>query len=90
MVKNRLSSAELTNIVIENATDPVKPFIYKYHVRVPGYAQQTGKRLFFQAGYFVKGIEPLFSAGTRRLSVSEGFLLSFSFSIWSSVNPELL
>ncbi|HEU4795267.1 MAG TPA: DUF3857 and transglutaminase domain-containing protein, partial [Pyrinomonadaceae bacterium] len=69
MVKNRLSSAELTNIVIENATDPVKPFIYKYHVRVPGYAQQTGKRLFFQAGYFVKGIEPLFSAGTRRYPI---------------------
>ena len=69
MVKNRLSSAELTNIVVENATDPVKPFIYKYHVRVPGYAQQTGKRLFFQAGYFVKGIEPLFSAGTRRYPI---------------------
>jgi hypothetical protein len=28
-MKNRLSTAELTNIVIENATDPAKPFIYK-------------------------------------------------------------
>ena len=69
MVKNRLSSAELTNIVIENATDPVKPFIYKYHVRVPEYAQKTGKRLFFQPGFFTKGISTLFSAGTRRYPI---------------------
>lgn len=69
MVKNRLSSAELTNIVIENAEDPVKPFVYKYHVRIPEYAQRTGKRLFFQPGYFNKGVEPLFSAGTRRYPI---------------------
>lgn len=69
MVKNRLSSAELTNIVIENATDPVKPFVYKYHVRIPEYAQRTGKRLFFQPGYFHKGVEPMFSAGTRRYPI---------------------
>jgi len=69
MVKSRLSSAELTNIVIENATDPVKPFIYKYHVRVPEYAQKTGKRLFFQPGFFTKGVSALFSAGTRRYPI---------------------
>lgn len=68
-VKGRMSSAELTNIVIENATDPVKPFIYKYHVRVPDYAQRTGKRLFFQPGFFHKGIDALFSAGTRRFPI---------------------
>ncbi|HEY8411111.1 MAG TPA: DUF3857 and transglutaminase domain-containing protein, partial [Pyrinomonadaceae bacterium] len=69
MVKSRLSSAELTNIVIENAADPVKPFVYKYHVRVPEYAQRTGKRLFFQPGFFTKGISALFSAGTRQYPV---------------------
>jgi hypothetical protein len=69
MVKSRLSSAELTNIVIENATDQTKPFIYKYHVRVPEYAQKTGKRLFLQPGFFNKGINPLFSAGTRRYPI---------------------
>jgi hypothetical protein len=68
-VKGRMSTAELTNIVIENVTDPVKPFIYKYHVRVAGYAQRTGKRLFFQPGYFHKGIDALFSAGTRRYPI---------------------
>ena len=69
MVKGRMSSAELTNIVIENVTDPTKPFIYKYHVRVPEYAQKTGKRLFFQPGYFHKGIDALFSAGTRKYPI---------------------
>jgi len=68
-VKGRMSTAELTNIVIDNATDPVKPFIYKYHVRVSGYAQRTGKRLFFQPGYFQKGVDALFSAGTRRYPI---------------------
>jgi hypothetical protein len=68
-MKGRMSSAVLTNIVVENATDPVKPFVYKYHVRVPEYAQRTGKRLFFQPGYFHKGIEALFSAGTRRYPI---------------------
>jgi hypothetical protein len=65
MLKDRLSSAELTNIVIENDADPAKPFVYKFHVRVPEYAQKTGKRLFFQPGFFEKGISALFSAGKR-------------------------
>lgn len=69
MVKSRLSSAELTNIVIETPADASKPFIYKYHVRVPDYAQKTGKRLFFQPGFFSKGISALFSAGTRRYPI---------------------
>lgn len=68
-MKGRLSSAELTNIVIENVDDSVKPFVYKYHVRVPDYAQRTGKRLFFQPGFFHKGIDPMFSAGTRKYPI---------------------
>ena len=68
-VKARLSSAELTNIVVENAMDPAKPFVYKYHVRVPGYAQRTGKRMFVQPGFFHKGIDAMFSAGTRKYPI---------------------
>lgn len=68
-VKNRISAAELTQIVIENVTDPSKPFIYKYHVRVPEYAQRTGKRLFLQPAFFEKGIPELFSAGTRHYPI---------------------
>jgi hypothetical protein len=68
-VKRRLTTAELTNIVIENVTDPAKPFVYKYHVRVTDYAQRTGKRLFLQPAFFEKGIAPLFVAGTRKYPI---------------------
>jgi len=64
-VKERLSSAELSDIKIENVTDPIKPFVYSYHVRVPGYAQRTGKRLFFQPGFFNRGSGSQFSATAR-------------------------
>jgi hypothetical protein len=64
-VKERLSTAELSDIKIENVTDPVKPFVYVYHVRVPGYAQRTGKRIFLQPAFFEHGAGPMFS-GTER------------------------
>ena len=68
-VKSRLSTAEVTNIVIENVTDSAKPLVYKYHVRVPGYAQRTGKRLFLQPAFFEKGIGPLFTTSTRKYPI---------------------
>jgi len=69
MVKQRISTAELSDIKIENVTDPVKPFTYAYHVRVPGYAQRTGKRLFFQPGFFTYGASSPFDSGTRSYDV---------------------
>lgn len=69
LVKARMSTAELSNIKIENVNDPLKPFAYVYHVRVVGYAQRTGKRLFLQPGFFTHGIGPLFSANERKNQV---------------------
>lgn len=68
-VKKRISTAELSDIKIENVTDPIKPFAYSYHVRVPGYAQRTGKRVFLQPAFFEHGIAPLFSASERKHAV---------------------
>ena len=65
-LKHRMSTAELSDIKIENVTDPVKPFIYSYHVRVPGYAQRTGKRIFLQPAFFEHGVSPLFSGSERK------------------------
>ncbi len=65
-VKKRISTAELSNIKIENATDPGTLFVYSFHVRVPGYASRTGKRLFLQPAFFERGAGALFSAGQRK------------------------
>jgi hypothetical protein len=65
-VKKQMSAAEISAISIENVTDPEKPFVYQYKVRIPNYAQKTGKRLFLQPGFFEYGKNPLFSSDTRR------------------------
>lgn len=68
-VKARISTAEVSDISIENVTDPEKPFTYQYKVRVPNYAQKTGKRLFVQPGFFTYGTKPLFAAATRKYGI---------------------
>jgi hypothetical protein len=65
-VRARMSTAELSDIHIENVTDPLKPFMYAYHVRVAGYAQRTGKRLFLQPAYFEHGQAELFPSSARK------------------------
>jgi hypothetical protein len=64
-VKERLSTAEISEIKIENVTDPIKPFVYAYHVQVPGYAQRTGKRLFLQPAFFQHGLSAMFTPSQR-------------------------
>ena len=64
-----MSTADVSDIKIENITDPVKPYVYNYHIRVPGYAQRTGKRLFLQPEFFQHGIEPLFAGSVRKYPV---------------------
>ncbi|MFN0107702.1 MAG: DUF3857 domain-containing transglutaminase family protein [Blastocatellia bacterium] len=63
-VKSRIG-AELSDIKIESANDPLKPFAYTYKVTAPGYAERTGKRLFLQPAFFQKGISQMFSSSSR-------------------------
>jgi hypothetical protein len=64
-VKKRVSTAELSNVRIENVTDPIKPFIQSYHIRIPNYAQRTGKRLLLQPAFFQYNKGPLFPNSNR-------------------------
>jgi hypothetical protein len=66
LMTERMSTAEVTKATIENANCGDKTLTYSFHVRVPDYAQKTGKRIFFQPGFFQKGIELLFTATQRR------------------------
>jgi hypothetical protein len=68
-LKARMSTAEISDIVIENADVPAKPVIFSYKVRIPSYAQRTGKRLFLQPGFFKYGGTSVFANTTRKFDV---------------------
>lgn len=67
--KRRVATGEITAVSIENLNDISKPLVYRYKVRVPGYAQKTGKRIFFQPGFFEYGVGPTFSSPTRKYDI---------------------
>jgi hypothetical protein len=69
VIKQRISTAEVSGITIENITDVSKPLVYQYKIRVPNYAQKTGKRMFFQPGFFEYGTNPLFSSASRKYDI---------------------
>jgi hypothetical protein len=64
-MKERLG-AEISEIKIESANDPLKPFVYSFKVNAPGYAERTGKRLFLQPAFFQKGVAQMFTTGSRQ------------------------
>ncbi|HEV7699618.1 MAG TPA: DUF3857 domain-containing protein [Pyrinomonadaceae bacterium] len=63
---NMLASAEVTDTTIENVTDPDKPLIYTFKVRIPDYGTRTGKRIFFQPDVFERSSKPMFEGTVRR------------------------
>lgn len=68
-VKSRLSTAEVTEVAIENLNDNTKPLVQRYKVKVPNYAQKTGKRMFVQPSYFQAGPSALFSSSSRKYDI---------------------
>ena len=84
-IKSRMSTAEVSDVVIENMNDTSKPLTYSMKVRVPNYAQKTGQRLFLQPGFFEYGVKPLFSAATRE----HGIYFAYPWSEHDSVEIQL-
>ena len=64
-VKARMPSAEISDVTASGMDDVLKPFVLTYKVSVPNYAEQTGRRMFVQPGFFTKGDDPWFTAATR-------------------------
>jgi hypothetical protein len=64
-LKERVSTAELSEIVIENLGDASKPLTFGYKLKIPNYAQRTGQRLILQPGIFEYGAKPFFATATR-------------------------
>ena len=70
--EERAGVAELNNVQIENANDPDQPVIERFQVRLPGYAQVTGRRLLIQPAVFQKALAPRYSDSKRRFPVQYG------------------
>ena len=68
-IKEQMSAAEITDVKIENVTDYAKPLVYSFHVRMTGYAQRTGKRLFLQPAFFQHGKSPSFATTDRKYPI---------------------
>jgi hypothetical protein len=68
-IKRRMSTADVSDIAIDNLLDGDKPLVQRFKIRVPQYAQKTGKRLFIQPSFFQYGAPMLFSSGTRKYDV---------------------
>jgi hypothetical protein len=65
-VKRNVGAAELSSIRIDNVGDAAKPLTIQYHVKIPNYAQKTGKRLFLQPNFFEYGDPATFAGDSRK------------------------
>jgi hypothetical protein len=66
----QFEGAELSDLKVENVKDLDQPLSISGKIRLPGYAQRTGKRLFLQPAFFQKGLPPRFAASERRFDIS--------------------
>lgn len=64
-IKRRISTAEITDMTVENFDDNSKPLAYSFKIRVPNYSQKAGRRLLLQPGFFEYGSSPTFSSSDR-------------------------
>lgn len=92
----RVPNAEVTNLRIENFDDASKPLVYSFDLRVPGYAQRTGRRLLFKPGVFESGSSALFTSEERKTDISFPYPLSYADDIeivypegFAAENPEV-
>jgi hypothetical protein len=68
-VVDRLSAAEVTEVTYENVQNRTMPVIVRYHVRVPGYAEQLGSRLALPLNFFHAGSHETFSGDVRHYPI---------------------
>jgi Domain of Unknown Function with PDB structure (DUF3857) len=61
--------AEMTSIKIEGVEDPEVAMTIRYHLKIPNYAQRTGRRILFAPLLFERGDPPLFEAAERRYPI---------------------
>jgi hypothetical protein len=78
-LKSQYGNAEVTNIHHANSSDGSKTVTESYHIKIPDYAQRTGKRLFLCPSVFQKGVPARYTASERK------YAIQFSYP-WSEVD----
>jgi hypothetical protein len=69
ILTDQFAGADVTSVKLENAGDPDKPLLMSYHIKVPDYAQRTGKRFFLPIAFFQRNAPARFSASERKYPV---------------------
>ena len=69
-VTKRLPNAEVSAVTWTNLRSRELPLTVKYHVKVPGYAEQAGTRLVFAPSFFEAGEPVLFAEVERKYPIS--------------------
>lgn len=72
-IGKRIPGAEITGLVWENLRSQMVPLKARYHVVVPGYAEQVGRRLLVRPGFFESGKPAVFAADHRRYPIAFPF-----------------
>lgn len=62
-------SAELSELKVDNVEDTTQGLTHKYRIKIPNYAERTGRRLLFTPFYFQQGSTPRFSASQRKFDI---------------------
>ncbi len=64
-LQERFPRAEISDVVEEDLFDLEKPPVLRYRVAITGFADRTGRRLFFKPSFFAQGTDPLFTEENR-------------------------
>jgi Domain of Unknown Function with PDB structure (DUF3857)/Transglutaminase-like superfamily len=65
----RLPGAEITELKSSEPGDLSSPVSIQYHIKVPGYATRTGKRLFFAPAVFETNEPARYTTSTRKFDI---------------------
>ncbi len=78
-IKSRIGDqTEVTSITIENLLDNESALIWRCRIRIPAYAERTGKRLFVRPNIFAKVSGPKFPSASRAYDIEFPFAWSES------------
>jgi hypothetical protein len=65
----RLPGVTVTDVAVEYLSDSTRAYTTRFRIKVPGYAQRTGSRMFLQPALFEKGLDPTFTTEQREQDV---------------------